>query len=118
MLIYLNTGEDINEGWERLTKAYRRHDTRAYHIRDFENVLSTCLREPLDTYQLYKDAEVEFPIPRDEQRYLSDAAFRGRIRMFELIMRESGIIGYFEKKPEEVEDRDMLSGFFKKGGMV
>lgn len=114
MIIFLNTGEDLNQGWERLTEAYRKHDTRAYHIRDFENVLSPCLQKPLNDHENYKKIEKDYPLPTDDMRYIPDSSFRGRIRMFEMIMRENGIIGMSEKQ-ENIEDNDILDTFFKGG---
>ena len=111
---YLNPGVDLSPEWNELRKTYKRHDTRAHHIRVFEMALSPCLGKTLNNRQDYKDLLKKHPLP-DDRASLSYEAFRAYVLAFEMIMREEGTI-FIGNGPGADDDPDMLAEFFGPGG--
>jgi len=112
--IYLDVVSPLTAGFRELVECYGRFDTRVHNLRAFENVLSPALPMPLHDVEEYKTALDSFPLPADENRYLTPRAFRGYISCYDVIMRAFGMSGP-EKKETITEDSDPLGAYLGGG---
>ncbi len=91
--IYLNVVARINEDYERLIQHLQETDRRAIYLLSFEMSLSPALSKPLWETEAYKRQAAEMPMPSDPYESMDIQSFRAWMTLYELVMREEGLIG-------------------------
>jgi hypothetical protein len=93
VVLYLDVVRPLNAGYGDLLDALCRMDTRAFYIRSFASVLSPALQRDLWSNEQYIAQLRENPLPKDLYRKLDYDTFQSWITVYEMIMREAGLIG-------------------------
>lgn len=91
--LYLNVVTRINDDYAALLDHLTEMDTRAAYLKTFEISLSQALREPLWSLESYKAQAARLPMPADPYAFLPFETFRSWIVVYEMVMRENGLIG-------------------------
>lgn len=91
--IYLNVVTRINEDYAELIRHLRDMDTRVAYLLIFEMSLSPALPRPLWDVEEYKIQSSRTPMPDDPWKILSIDEFRGWMTVYEMVMRNEGLIG-------------------------
>lgn len=91
--LYINVVARINEDYAELIGHLKDMDTRCAYLRSFELTLSSALREPLWQLPEYVRQSAEMPLPSDPYDMLPYEYFRAWLAVYEMIMRDEGLIG-------------------------
>ncbi|HKM13727.1 MAG TPA: hypothetical protein VJY42_02250 [Candidatus Methanomethylophilaceae archaeon] len=110
-VLYLDVVRPLNAGYGDLLDALCRMDTRAFYIRNFASVLSPALRGDLWSNEQYVSQLKENPLPTDLYAKLEYDTFQSWITVYEMIMRQSGLIG-----SSGGYDASYISKYFGSGG--
>lgn len=100
--LYLNVVARINDGYTELLEHYKEGDTRVLYLQSFELSLSSALpKESLWDSENYSDyiKEHELELPDDPYEFVSMEEFRLYLVIYEMVMRDNGLIG---TKPVEI----------------
>ncbi len=93
--IYLNTVVRINEGYSELQEHLKAMDTRVAYLKTFEIDLSSALPNMslwnMDSYIAQQKAN---PMPDNIYELLQFDEFRSWMVLYELVMRDAGLIGH------------------------
>ena len=100
--LYKDTITGLNSEYLFLLNAYTIGDTRVVYLRRFEAWLSMNCPQPLWSMNRYVYASSRYPLGRNVNGYVSRGKFLYYIAVYELIMRDIGLIGHRddEKDPE------------------
>lgn len=109
--IYLNVVVRINDDYGKLLQHLEEMDTRTAYLRMFEMSLSSALPKPLWESDRYIQQSKETPLPTDPYAMLDFETFRAWMAVYELVMREEGLIGTRRQSiigldDEEVNERE------------
>lgn len=91
--IYLNVVIRINEDYADLIEHLKEMDTRVAYLKTFELSLSTALPKPLWESEKYVAQAKMTPMPADPYALLDFETFRAWMTVYELVMRDEGLIG-------------------------
>lgn len=91
--IYLNVVMRINADYEALIEHLKEMDTRAAYLQIFEVSLSSALPKPLWSTEVWMRQSRLTPMPADPYAVLPFDEFRAWMTVYELVMREEGLIG-------------------------
>lgn len=95
--IFLNVVESINNEYFQLRNCMKRMDTRVFNLKNFEIALSSAMTKTLWETEKYKKQIEEYPLPMDPQQPVPYETFRSWVVVYELIMRDYGLIGTKKK---------------------
>ncbi|MCK9323255.1 MAG: hypothetical protein M0P07_04795 [Candidatus Methanomethylophilaceae archaeon] len=96
--IFLNVVESINNEYFQLRNCMKRMDTRVFNLKNFEIALSSAMTKTLWETEKYKKQIEEYPLPLDPQQPVPYETFRSWVVVYELIMRDYGLIGTKKKQ--------------------
>ncbi len=91
--LYLNVVVRINADWEKLHRHLEEMDTKVAYLRIFEMSLSPACAVPLWDIPEYQSHAKAFPLPADPFARLDFESFRAQMAVYELVMRDQGLIG-------------------------
>ena len=91
--IYLNVVIRINEDYAELIEHLKEMDTRVAYLKTFELSLSVALPKPLWESEKYIGQSRLTPMPSDPYSLLDFDTFRAWMTVYELVMRDEGLIG-------------------------
>lgn len=91
--IYLNVVVRINEDYQSLIEHLDEMDTRVAYLKKFEISLSSALPNPLWDTKVWKQQSMQTPMPDDPYALLTFDTFRAWMAVYEMVMREEGLIG-------------------------
>ena len=83
----------INEDYAELIEHLKEMDTRVAYLKTFELSLSTALPKPLWESGKYVSQAKLTPMPPDPYTLLDFETFRAWMTVYELVMRDEGLIG-------------------------
>jgi len=110
-VLYLDVVRPLNTGYGDLIDALVRMDTRAFYIRNFASIVSPALKNDLWSNEQYLTQLKENPIPKNMYEKLDYDTFQSWITVYEMIMRDAGLIGSFGSS-----DTSYISKYFGVGG--
>ncbi len=105
--LYKDTITGLNSEWEALLRSYRLGDTRVLYLETFEAWLSMNCPKPLWTMERYSRIASKYPLRPNTKGFVGRDLFRLYLMLYELIMRDVGLIGRKEDESPEVEVFDM-----------
>lgn len=91
--IYLNVVARINQDYGELIEHLRQMDTRVAYLKMFELSLSSALPKPLWDVDAYRIQSSRTPMPSDPYGILPFETFRAWMTVYEMVMRDEGLIG-------------------------
>lgn len=98
--LYLNIVERLNTDYAKSIGALDIMDLRAFNLKAFEVSLSAAMPVPLWSNDLYKEQQSKHPMPEDPFEVLSYEDFRSWLVVYEMVMRDVGLLGISKKKPQ------------------
>lgn len=104
--IYLNVVVRINEDYSELIEHLKEMDTRVCYLKTFELSLSSALPTPLWDTQIYREQARRTPMPDDAYTLLDFETFRGWMTVYEIVMRDQGLIGTRRQSILGLDDDD------------
>jgi len=102
--IYLNVVISINNAYDKLNDHLDSMDTRVCYLMGFEMRLSVALPYPLWENKEYIKQAMKTPMPDDPYTMLPYNEFRAWMTVYELVMREAGLIGTREQRVIGLEE--------------
>ena len=91
--LYLNVVVRINEDWAKLHAHLEEMDCKVAYLRIFEMSLSSACNAPLWEIPIYAEQADRYPLPQDPFARLDFETFRAWMTIYELVMRDQGLIG-------------------------
>lgn len=91
--IYLNVVARINSDYGELIQHLKEMDTRVAYLKTFELSLSSALPRPLWEVDAYTVQSSRTPMPSDPYVMLDFETFRAWMAVYEMVMRQEGLIG-------------------------
>lgn len=110
--IYLNVVARINQDYSELIDHLKAMDTRTAYLKTFELSLSSALPKSLWESDAYIAQSKIMPMPEDPFALLDFETFRAWMTVYEMVMRDEGLIGTrkqtilgLEDEPESEPER-------------
>lgn len=104
--IYLNVVLRINEDYGELIQHLKEMDTRVAYLKTFELSLSSALPKPLWDTDAYINQARRTPMPKDPYKLVDFETFRGWMTVYEMVMRDEGLIGTKKQVILGLDDED------------
>ncbi len=97
--LYLNIVERLNADYAKAIGALDMMDLRAFNLKAFEVSLSAAMPSPLWNNELYANQEKRHPMPENPFEVLSYEDYRSWLVVYEMVMRDVGLLGSKKKMP-------------------
>ena len=106
--LYKDTISDLNAEYRNLLQLYLIGDCRTVYLRKFELILSqNCPGSTLWAMPTYFRIAHRYPLPEEVSNFVSRKKFYLYLQLYELIMREIGLIGKPAEEAPEMKMFDM-----------
>ena len=106
--IYLNVVTRINQDYSDLIDHLKAMDTRVAYLKTFELSLSSALPRSLWESEAYISQSRIMPLSEDPYALLDFETFRAWMTVYEMVMRDEGLIG--TRKPVIIGLDDETAG--------